>query len=84
MSQFCMTVISHCVFGGPAWLGGKVFDSLSWDHWFEPHWIIWVLSWVCPSARHFRVPSQGLGKLRKDVNYVSCRCDMTEILLKAA
>ena len=36
----------------------------------------------CPWARHFRA-QPSTGETRKDVNNVSCRRDMTEILLKA-
>ena len=39
---------------GPAWLSGKVFDSKSRGSGFEPHKILWVFSWECPWARHFR------------------------------
>ena len=40
-------------------------------------------SWECPWARHFRaLPSTG--ETQKSMNNVSCRRDMTEILLKAA
>ena len=68
---------------GPAWLSGKVFDLLSR-----------VLGSSCTvSSGFFRgsvfgqdnsEPSLVLVKPRKDMNNVSRRRDMTEILLKAA
>ena len=39
---------------GPTWLSGKVFDSYTRGPGFEPHLILWVFSWECPWARHFR------------------------------
>ena len=62
---------------GPTWLSGPGF---------EPHWILWVFSWECPWARHFRAqPSTpSTGETQESMNNVSCRRDMTEILLKAA
>ena len=43
----------------------------------------WFFSWECPWARHFRAKPT-TSKTRKDMNNVSCRRDMTEMLLKAA
>ena len=40
-------------------------------------------SWECPWARHFR-GQPGTGETQESMNNVSCRLDMTEILLKAA
>ena len=42
-----------------------------------------VLSWECPWARHFRAQTS-IGETKESMNNVSCRRDMTEILLKAA
>ena len=42
---------------GPAWLSGKVFDLQSRGPGFELHWILWVFSWECPWAGHFRAPA---------------------------
>ena len=39
---------------GSTWLIGKVIDSYLRGPGFEPHWILWVSSWDCPWARHFR------------------------------
>ena len=50
---------------------------------FELHWILWVFSWECPWARHFRA-QPSTGETQESMNNVSCRRDMTEILLKAA
>ena len=62
---------------------GSVVKCLTRNCGFEPHWILWVFSWGCPWARHFRTqPSTG-ETLEASMN-VSCRRDMTEILLKAA
>ena len=68
---------------GPTWLSGKVFDLQSRGPGFEPHWILWVFSWECPWARHFRA-QPSTGETQEIMNNVSCRRDMTEILLKAA
>ena len=40
-------------------------------------------SWECPWARHFRA-QPSTGETQESMNNVSCRRDMTEILLKAA
>ena len=40
-------------------------------------------SWECPRARHFRA-QPSTGETQESMNNVSCRRDMTEILLKAA
>ena len=39
--------------------------------------------WVCPWARHFRA-QPSTGETQENMNNLSCRRDMTEILLKAA
>ena len=39
--------------------------------------------WECPWARHFRA-QLSTGETQESMNNVSCRRDMTEILLKAA
>ena len=39
-------------------------------------------SWECPWARHVE-PQPSTGETQEDMNNVSCRRDMTEILLKA-
>ena len=63
----------HLSIQGPTWLSGKVGPG------FEPHWILWE----CPWARHFRA-QPSTGETQESMNNVSCRRDMTEILLKAA
>ena len=68
---------------GPTWLSGKVFDSYSRGPGFEPHWILWVFFVGVSLARHFRA-QPGTGETQESMNDVSCRRDMTEILLKAA
>ena len=40
-------------------------------------------SWDCPWARHFRA-QPSTGETKESMNNVSCRRDMTEILLKVA
>ena len=40
-------------------------------------------SWECPWARHFRA-QPSTGETQESMNNVSCRRDVTEILLKAA
>ena len=40
-------------------------------------------SWECPLAKHLRA-QPSTGETQEDMNNVSCRRDMTEILLKAA
>ena len=40
-------------------------------------------SWECPWARHFRA-QPSTGETQESMNNVSCRRDMTKILLKAA
>ena len=39
---------------------GPVVKCLTCNPGFEPHWILWVFSWECPWARHFRAqPNTG-------------------------
>ena len=40
-------------------------------------------TWESPWARHFRA-QPSTGETQESMNNVSCLCDMTEILLKAA
>ena len=68
---------------GPTWLSVKVFGSKSRGPGFEPHRILWVFWLECPWARH-QSPSLVLVKPREDMNNVTCRRHMPEILLKAA
>ena len=55
---------------------------------FEPHWILWVFFFFffvsVSLGKALQNPSLVLVKSRKDMNNVSCRRDMNEILLKAA
>ena len=61
---------------GPAWLGGKVFDSLSNGPGFELDLILWVFlgSVLGPDTSE---PEPSTGETQE-------RHDMTEILLKGA
>ena len=43
----------------------------------------WVFSWECPWARHLRA-QPSTDETQENMNNVSCRRDITEILLKAA
>ena len=77
-----MVLLFPIVMSGPTWLSGKVFDSKSRGPGFEPHWILWVFSLECPWVRHYRA-QPSTGETQKSMKKVSCRRDMTEILLKA-
>ena len=68
---------------GPAWLSGKVVDLQSRGPGFEPHWILWVFRGSF-FGQDTSEPSLLQVKPRKDMNNVSFRRNMTEILLKAA
>ena len=67
---------SHPV--GPAWPSGKVFDLYSRGPGLEPHLILWVFSWECPWARHFRA-QPSTGETQEEMNNVSCCCDLTDV-----
>ena len=48
----------------------------------NPHFCSYFDSWACPWARHFRA-QPSTGETQESINNVSCRRDMTKILLKA-
>ena len=64
---------------GPTWLTGKVFESKSRGPWFAPLWI-WFFFVGVFLGKTLQSPGPVPMKPKKDMNNVSCRCDMTEIL----